>query len=342
MKARRIGSLEVSVIGLGTNNFGTDWFGTPCDLAQSRAVVDAALDSGINFFDTAEEYSVASSWGQGESEQFLGAALGSRRDRAIIASKFQIESLAAPEERGAERIRRAVDDSLRRLGTDYIDLYQQHNPDPDTPLEETLGVLEELVEVGKVREIGCANFTGAMVDEATAVAARAETVGFSSAQNRYRVLDAAATGEGSELGELFAACERNGLKLIPYFPLANGVLTGKYNDPDAVPPGSRLATGGQVARHVAELDLTEENLAISRALEAYARDHGHSLLELSLSWLASQPLVATVIAGARTPAQVQGNAAAGGWQLADEDFAAIAAIVREARASTRPDAGRPR
>jgi aryl-alcohol dehydrogenase-like predicted oxidoreductase len=333
MEKRRIGSLEVSVIGLGTNNFGTDWFGTPCDRKQSRAVVDAALDSGINFFDTAEEYSVASSWGRGESEQFLGAALGSRRDEAIIASKFLVESIADPGQTGAERIKRAIDDSLRRLGTDYIDLYQQHNPDPATPPEETLGVLGELVEAGKVREVGCANFTGSMVDEAAEVSARIGTAGFSSAQNRYRVLDASPSGEGSDL-ELIAACERNGLMLIPYFPLANGVLTGKYNDPEKVPPGSRLATGGKVAKRVAELDLTEENLAISRALEAYALEHGHSLLELSLSWLVSQPVVATVIAGARRPEQIQANAVAGGWKLTGEHFAAIAEIVRQARSAS--------
>jgi aryl-alcohol dehydrogenase-like predicted oxidoreductase len=338
MRTRRIGSLEVSVVGVGTNNFGTDWFGAPCDRRQSRAVVDAALDSGINFFDTAEEYSVVSSWGRGESEQFLGAALGSRRDRAIIASKFQVEDLAAPGERGAARIRRAVDDSLRRLGTDYIDLYQQHNPDPDTPAEETLGALGELVAAGKVREIGCANFTGPMVDEAAAVAARTGTAGFRSAQNRYRVLDAARAGQG-EQAELLAACERHGLKLIPYFPLANGVLTGKYNDPSSVPPGSRLATDGQVARHVAGLDLTEENLAIARALEAYARERGHTLLELALSWLVSQPLVATVIAGARRPEQAQANAVAGDWELTDADFAAIEEIVRRAGSSSGPDPG---
>lgn len=341
MEKRRIGSLEVSVVGLGTNNFGTEFFGNGCDLEATRAIVDAALDSGVTFFDTAEEYSVHSRWGTGHSEQFLGAALGSRREEVVIASKFQVESLDHPEQRGAERIRRAVEGSLERLGTDHIDLYQQHFPDPDTPIEETLGALQELVAEGKVREIGCANFTAVMIEEATDAGASLGGVRYGTVQNGYSVLDAppVAGGGGSSDDDWVGACARHGLQMIPFFPLANGLLTGKYTADGGPPPDSRLVQENDVSQGLAESVLTEENLAIARGLEEYARRHGRSLLELAVSWLASQDLVATVIAGATRPGQVRANAEAAGWRLSAQELAEVGAIVAAGRREGADAAG---
>lgn len=349
MERRKIGSLEVSVIGLGTVNFGTDFFGKGCDEAASASIVDAAIESGINFFDTAEEYSVVSEFGRGRSEQLLGAALGSRRKDVVIATKFRADSLSEPGVRGVERIERAVEGSLKRLGTDYIDLLQQHFPHPELPTEETLEALDRVVRSGKVREVGCCNFDGAMIERADDTAAKLGTARFASAQNRFTMLDAA---KGSEIEESSAegagnaeedrvrevladqpegfveACLDRGLSLIPFFPLASGLLTGKYND-GKPPPYSRLTEDSPASKVIAKSELSERNLAIARALEAYAREHDHSLLELAISWLASQPVVASVIAGATRPEQVRSNAAAGGWTLSDKNFADVEAVVVE-------------
>jgi aryl-alcohol dehydrogenase-like predicted oxidoreductase len=332
VEKRKIGSLEVSAIGLGCNTFGTTFFGPGLDRAESKAMVDAAIDNGINMFDTAEEYSVPSGWGDGESEQFLGAALGSRRDQVVIATKFQTENIATPDKRGPERIKDAVDGSLKRLGTDYIDLYQQHNADPDTPIEETLGALDELVQAGKVREIGCSNFNGTMLDDANAAAADRGTQRYVSVQSRYCALEASPPDGywGPDYTGWLEAAERNDLQIIPFFPLASGVLTGKYND-GTVPPDSRLASNAATASFLAEQELTEENLQIARALEAYARDHGHTLLELAFSWLVSQPRVATVIAGASRPSQIESNVAAGNWKITPDEFSDIRDVVAGVR-----------
>lgn len=352
MEKRRIGSLEVSAIGLGTVNFGTDFFGKGCDERASAAVVDAALESGITFFDTAEEYSVVSEFGTGRSEQLLGAALGSRREELVIATKFRADSLAEPDTVGVERIERAVEGSLKRLGTDYIDLLQQHFPHPELPVEETLEALDRVVRAGKVREVGCCNFDGAMIERADDVAAELGTARFASAQNRLTVLDAARAPEVEEgasrdsgdatedrVREVLAeqpegfveACQQRGLALIPFFPLASGLLTGKYNDGNP-PPNSRLTEDSPASKVIAGSELTERNLTVARALEAYARDHGHALAELAISWLASQPVVGSVIAGATRPEQVRANAAAGEWTLSAENFAEIEQIVAGAAA----------
>lgn len=351
MERRKIGSLEVSVIGLGTVNFGTDFFGKGCDEAESASIVDAAIESGINFFDTAEEYSVVSEFGTGRSEQLLGAALGSRREEIVIATKFRADSLSEPGVCGVQRIERAVEGSLKRLGTDYIDLLQQHFPHPELPVEETLEALDRLVRSGKVREVGCCNFDGAMIERADDAAARLGTARFASAQNRFTVLDAAKGSEAEEssareganpqedrVREVLAdqpegfveACLDRGLSLIPFFPLASGLLTGKYND-GKPPPESRLTEDSPASKVIAESELSERNLGTARALEAYAREHDHSLVELAISWLASQPVVASVIAGATRPEQVRANAAAAGWTLSDAHFAEVEAIVAGAQ-----------
>jgi aryl-alcohol dehydrogenase-like predicted oxidoreductase len=316
-----IGSLEVSVVGLGANNFGTDFFGGTCDQDDATAIVDAALDSGVTLIDTAEEYSKRSAWGTGSSEQFIGVALGARRDDVVIASKFGIDNLDDPDEIGAERIVRAVEESLVRLGTDRIDLYQQHFPDLRVPIEEMLEALDRLVHDGKVREIGCCNFTGAMLDDAEVASDAHGWRRFVSAQNQYNVLDAPMQ-EG-----VLDACARHDLMFLPYLPLAGGLLTGKYRKDVAPSADSRFGSGGMVGDRMRNRLLTDERIAVVGRLDAFARERGHTLLELAFSWLTSQPVVASVIAGASRPDQVRANAAAADWELTPEDFAAIDAIV---------------
>ena len=314
---RKIGSLEVSVVGLGTNNFGTDYFGTTCDQAMSTKIVDTALECGINFIDTAEEYSTTTHIGTGHSEEFLGVALGSRRNEVVIASKFSPRVQDAPDERGAKRIVRAVEGSLRRLRTDRIDLLQQHQPDPETPIEEILEALTRLVKDGKVREVGCSNFTAEMIDAAEAASAASGSARFVSVQNPYNLLDQAPQQPVLE------ACQRDGLMLLPCFPLASGVLTGKYRRGEPAPAETRFGADTWVVNYL-KPQLADERLARAEQLEAYARGRGHSLLDLAMSWLACQPLVASVIAGATRPEQVRANVAAAGWTLSDEDFGAVA------------------
>jgi len=298
METRRIGSLEVSVVGLGCNNFGTR-----IDAGDSAAVVAAALDSGINFFDTAELY------GDGTSEQYLGQALKGRREVAVVASKFGFDGDSSPA-----YLRRAADASLRRLGIDHIDLYQQHRPDPLTPIEETLGALDELVKAGKVREIGCSEYSRKHLlaaEEAT----RPGSARFASVQNEYSLLH-----RQPEI-EILDECRRQGLAFIPYFPLASGLLTGKYRLGHAAPAGSRLDSGWGAGR------LTRWNLQVVEALIRFAEDRGHSLLELAISWLATQAPVAGIIAGATSPDQVRANAAAAGWELTEGDLREIDELV---------------
>lgn len=307
MEKRRIGSLEATVVGVGCNNFG--W---RIDEDATRQVVDAALEAGINFFDTADVY------GGTKSEEFLGRALAGRRDQAVIATKFGAK--VDEERRGArpEYVRRAAEDSLRRLGTDYIDLYQLHVPDPDVPIAETLGALDELVKEGKVRETGCSNFTAEMLREAEA-AVKPGGARFVSVQNEYSLLK-----REPEKGVL-AECERQGIAFLPYFPLASGLLTGKYRRGQAPPEGARIQAEGRY-----EKLLSDENLETVEKLAAFAEGRGHTLLELAVSWLLAQPTVASVISGATSAAQVRSNAAAAGWKLTPEELAEVDRIVPRA------------
>jgi aryl-alcohol dehydrogenase-like predicted oxidoreductase len=323
MKMRKIGSLEVSVVGLGANNFGTDFFGDKCNADDAARIIDAALDAGVNFIDTAEEYSSRTAWGSGRSEEFIGRALGPRRDQVVIASKFSTEVPDAPEERGAKRIVRAVEGSLKRLGTDRIDLYQQHFPDPRVPIDEMLEALDRLVRDGKVREIGCCNFSGAMIDAAQSCSEARGLSRFATLQTQYNLLD-----RPNEEGALEARA-RHGMMLLPYFPLASGLLTGKYRKGEAAPPGSRFASNAAIATYLRERQYSDARIEKAERLGAFARERGRTLLELAMSWLASQPFVASVIAGVTRPEQIRSNVAAAGWDLTPEDFAAVAAIVEE-------------
>jgi aryl-alcohol dehydrogenase-like predicted oxidoreductase len=309
METRRIGSLDVSVVGLGCNNFGGR-----IDEAATRKVVDAALDVGITCFDTADIY------GGTKSEEFLGRALGARRDDVIVATKFGVP--INDERKGgatAAYIRLAVEDSLRRLGTDRVDLYQLHFPDQNTPLDETLGALDELVRAGKVREIGCSNFTPEMLDESEGISQARDIARFVSVQNEYSLLRRL-----PERGVL-QACERDGIAFIPYFPLASGLLTGKYRRDEAPPEGTRLAS--MPAERQADM-FSDKNMNRVEALDGWARQHGHSLLELAFTWLLAHRVVATVIAGATRPEQVHANAAAASWSLTQPDLDEIDVLLR--------------
>ncbi|MBY8874062.1 aldo/keto reductase [Micromonospora sp. PLK6-60] len=314
MTYRRLGDsgLVVSVVGVGCNNFGRK-----LDLDGTRAVVDAALDAGINFFDTADIYGEP----EGGSEELLGQALKGHRDDVVIATKFGMDMNGrnGPDHgaRGSRRyIARAVEASLRRLGTDHIDLYQMHEPDPGTPIDETLAALDDLVRAGKVRYLGNSNFAGWQIADADWTASTRGRTRFVSAQNQYSLL------ERDVEDEVVPACERFGLGLLPFFPLADGLLTGKYKRGEAPPAGSRLSGGGRYARRLAaaKWDVIE-------AIEAYAAERGIGLLDVAIGGLAARPAVTSVIAGATTPDQVRANAAAGTWQPTDEDLAALDVIL---------------
>lgn len=314
MTYRRLGDsgLVVSVVGIGCNNFGRK-----LDLDGTRAVVDAALDAGINLFDTADIYGEP----QGGSEELLGQALKGRRDDVVVATKFGMDmnGLNGPDfgARGSRRyIARAVEASLRRLGTDHIDLYQMHEPDPGTPIDETLAVLDDLVRDGKVRYLGNSNFAGWQIADADWVASSNGRARFISAQNHYSLL------ERSVETEVIPACERFGLGMLPFFPLANGLLTGKYKRSGQPPAGSRLSGGGRYAERLAAADWDT-----IEAIEAYAAERGLTMLQVAIGGLAAQPAVTSVIAGATTPEQVVANAAAGTWEPSDEDLTALRAIL---------------
>lgn len=310
MEFRKLGRFEVSEVGLGCNNFGR-----VCDEKQSAVVVSAALGAGINFFDTADVY------GSGLSEEYLGKALGSGRDDVAIASKFGHQMGDDPTHRGGSPrwISQAVEGSLKRLGTDRIDVYQMHVPDPEVPIEETLGALGALVEAGKVLEIGCSNYDGSQIDAATTASITANLLSFVSAQNHYSLLHRQPESNG-----VTEACERLGLGLLPYFPLASGLLTGKYRRGEELPADTRL---GRIPAERASRFLNDENFTKVEQLEKLAAGAGRSLLELAIGWLLSQPSVASVIAGATKPEQVQANAASGTWRLSEDELSAVDAIT---------------
>jgi aryl-alcohol dehydrogenase-like predicted oxidoreductase len=297
VELRRIGQLEVTTVGLGCNNFGRR-----LDAEKSALVVDRAIEAGINFFDTADVYGV------GQSEEYVGKALGTRRSQVIVATKFGMPMSDELKGSSPAYIRSAVEASLTRLGTDYIDLYQQHRPDPTVPWEDTLGTLSELVAEGKVREIGTSNASPEQLVEAAGVAAGSH---FVSVQNEYSLLE-----REPDLGLLDQAA-RLDVAFLPYFPLAAGLLTGKYK-----------GASGQVGRlsdqnALSERMLTAENLEIADRLTEFAARSGHTLLELAFSWLLSRTQVSSVIAGATSAAQIDANVAAAGWVLSGEELAEV-------------------
>ena len=307
MRTRSLGTggPDVTVVGLGCNNFGSR-----VDERGTRAVVDAALEAGVTFFDTADVYG-----NRGGSEELLGKALEGRRDRVVLATKFGHEMWdGAPPNRGSrEYVRTAIEASLKRLRTDVVDLYQYHRPDGVTPIEETLGAMSELVDEGKVRFIGSSNFDAALIAEAEELAGMHSWHRCVSAQNEYSLL------ERSVESDLLPLCERLGIGVLPYFPLASGLLTGKYRRGEPAPAGTRLAMRPE--------RLTDEVFDQVEALEAFARERGHSLLELAFAWLLAQPAIASVIAGATKPEQVRANAAAAEWELDPQDVHALQALL---------------
>jgi aryl-alcohol dehydrogenase-like predicted oxidoreductase len=311
MQKRKIGSstLEVSVVGLGGNNFGGR-----IDFAASERVVHKAIDLGVNFIDTADSYG-----NRGGSEEELGRILGDKRRAIVLATKFGLPMNDDGTLRGASRryIMQAVEASLKRLRTDWIDLYQLHRPDPQTPIEETLRALDDLVRQGKVRFVGCSNLSAQQVIAAQDVVRQRGLAAFVSCQDEYNLL------ERDIERELIPAAKAHGMGILPYFPLASGLLTGKYRRGAALPPGSRLARN---PRHAQEF-ISERNWRIIDGLAAFAARRGRSLLELAFSWLLHDTVVASVIAGATTPQQVEQNVAAAGWTLSAEDLAAIDRIT---------------
>ena len=302
MKHRAIGSLSVSVVGLGCNNFG--W---RLDAERTRAVVDAAIDAGINFLDTADLY------GDGRSEEYLGKALGSRRASMVIATKFGHERSAFGRGARPDHIRRAVEGSLTRLGTDYIDLLYVHQPDPSTPIADTLGAMDELVKAGRVREIACSNFSVPQLQEAEA-AVKPGGARFVAVQNEFSLLH-----REPEHGVL-AECARSGVAFIPYFPLASGLLSGKYRK-------GQPATKGRLSEDKYASILSGENVEIVERLAQFAESRGHTILDLAFSWLLAHREVASVIAGATKAEQVRANVAAASWTLSAEEMAEVAQLV---------------
>jgi aryl-alcohol dehydrogenase-like predicted oxidoreductase len=303
METRRIGSLDATVVGLGCNNFGMR-----LDAGATAQVITAALDAGVTFFDTADSY------GRGRSEEYVGRALAGMRREVVIATKFGSDMGEGRRGARADYVARAAEASLQRLGTDYIDLYQLHRPDPDVPIAETLGALDALVKAGKVREIGCSNFSLAQLQEAAAVPSGVAR--FASVQNEYSLMERDAERD------VLPECERTGLAFLPYFPLASGLLTGKYRRGRPLPEGTRLTDGGRFAG-----SLTDRNLELVERLALFAERHGRSLLDLAFAWLLARPAVASVIAGATSREQIRANARAGRWTLSDAEYAEATALL---------------
>jgi aryl-alcohol dehydrogenase-like predicted oxidoreductase len=311
MEYRRLGGsgLKVSAVGLGCNNFGMR-----CDAAQTKAVVHKALDLGITLFDTADIYG-----GRGASEQLLGQALGDKRKEIVLATKFGGPMSDSLLDRGGSKryVHRALEASLRRLGTDYIDLYQIHFPDGETPIEETLEALSEAVQQGKVRYIGCSNFAGWQLIESLWVSERHALTRFVSAQNHYNLL------ERTIRHELIPACTKHQIGILPYFPLASGLLTGKYRRGEKPDKDTRLGLWGERAGRL----LNDESFAKVERFDAFAKQRGKGLLDLAFGWLLSQREVPSVIAGATKPEQVESNVKAGEYRLSGEDMMTLAPML---------------
>ena len=308
MQKRKIGSLDASVIGVGCNNLGGR-----IDETRTREVIDAALDQGITFFDTADMYA------EGRSEELIGRFVVDRghRSEVLIATKFGQDMPGQGRGARPEYVKRAFEASLERLRTDYIDLYQLHLPDPDVPIEETLGALNELVKAGKVREIGCSNFSAPqIVDAEEAAERRRGSARFVSLQNEYSLLH-----RDPEKGVL-AECERLGVAFLPFFPLMSGLLTGKYRKGESIPEGTRVAKYERYRKL-----LTDENLDRVEALIGYAESHGHTILELAISWLLAHRVVASVIAGASSAQQVRANVSAANWSLGAAELEEIDSLL---------------
>ncbi len=313
MEYRNLGpsGLKVSIVGIGCNNFGRR-----CDEAVTADVVNSALEVGINFFDTADVYGP-----NGLSEEYLGKALlGKDRSQVIIATKYASPMGESDLMRGGSRryIVNAVEASLRRLGTDYIDLYQQHVPDADSPIEETLGALDALIQDGKIRYIGNSNFSGWQIADADWTARHRGLNRFVTAQNLYSLLDRRLERE------VVPACKEFGLGILPYFPLASGMLTGKYSRGNEPPAGTRMAMWGDRARAA----MSEAAFDVIEKLILFAQEREHTLLELAMSWLASMPHISSVIAGATSVDQVKQNAEAASWRLTDEEMWQVAEISK--------------
>jgi aryl-alcohol dehydrogenase-like predicted oxidoreductase len=300
-----VGGLEVSLVGLGCNAFGRR-----VDEEGTHTVMDAAIDAGVDFFDTAETY------GDGNSEVFMGSGLKGKRDQVFLATKFGMPAshVVGKKKGSPENIRFTADQALTRLRTDCIDLFQQHRPDPETPIAETLGGLEDLVTAGKIRYYGCSYYTGAQMQEAVDEAKRTESKGFVTAQNAWNMLDR------SIESDLIPVCNANNITMLPYYPIAKGLLTGKYKRNSAAPKGSRL---------VDDPDFANANFDLLENLENYAQDHGYDLLTLAFSWLGAQPVIASIITGASKPEQMAANAAAARWKLTPENLQEIDALLAD-------------
>jgi aryl-alcohol dehydrogenase-like predicted oxidoreductase len=311
VKHRKIGKsdLNVSVVGLGCNNFG---FVANMDVEASRKVIDKAIDSGVNFFDTSDSY--------GTSENILGEVLVERRKKIVLATKFGSKLNALGEKSGASRgyILAEAEESLRRLRTDWIDLYQIHYPDPRTPIEETLRALDDLVKSGKVRYVGCSNFSGGQLEEAETTAKAHRLTSFASSQDEFSLL-----ARELERDRLPLIAEY-GMSELPYFPLASGLLTGKYRKHASAPHGSRLGRHEGLAKKY----LTEANLERVEVLESFARERGHTVLELAFAWLLAHRSVASVIAGVTKPEQVEANVTAGDRELSKEELSEVDRITQ--------------
>ncbi len=305
MRTALIGDMEVSVIGLGCNNFGR-----ALDREGTKRVVDVALDHGVNFFDTASNY------GEGQSEAFLGAALGSRRGEVVIATKVGVPIPGWEESGGAapDYVRQVLVRSLTEIGTDYIDIYMIHFPDPKTPIEDTLGVLDEMVEEGKVRAIGCSNFDPVQLTDALDTSSRLGLASFTCDQTHYSMVH-----REPETSGLSNLCRARGVALLPYYPLASGLLTGKTRR--GAEPQGRL----KMDRY--QEFLTDANFDLVEAVEAFAAERGLSLVQVALGWLLSREAVPAVTPGATRPEQVAANVAAADWEPSAEDLATLSAIV---------------
>lgn len=305
MQTRRIGEVEVSVVGLGCNQFGRK-----LDLEGTRAVLDAAIDAGVTHLDTADIYG-----GAGASEELMGQVLAGRWDQVVVATKFGMDMGDGETRRGrADYVRKSIEGSLRRLQTDHVDIYWLHQPDPETPIEETLGVLDELVRAGTVRALGASNVTASQIEEFDRVARDGGLTPFSAVQNEYSLLDR------SIEDDVIPVCERLGLVVVPYFPLARGLLTGKYRRGEAAPADSRLADRDSIA--------SDEQFDVIERLTAFAEKRGIGVTDVAIGGLAAQPCVASVIAGATKPEQVQSNARAGEWIPSEDDLSELNAITR--------------